>query len=487
MQLQFNKAVLSANTPGQIDDIVYSIVQDEKYGYLWVVTFKGLQVYRKLPNGKLMLVDTSDMIETGDLNLFHEITKDRKGNLWLGSIGNGLYMLDYKRSDVINYNLQNIKSVINKSSFNVALLSATNTNKVNLSVSRVGFFRLDLNTGLVHPAKDNALKNIRSISSMMHFAERDELWVTEEGRDNVYIFKNASSEPRFYQKFSLKNLENNITALYKDDRNNVWIGTSNGLYKKSDGKQAVLISDKCRFVNAISEDKNKNILVGTEKEGLYVVKPQQEKNTYVILNLRLKVRDYQSFSVQSICISRNGDVYVGTKEGCIYFIDNNTRQIFEISGKFGITDNGFVNIIEDNSGFLWISTIKKIIRFNTTTHVATYFSEVDGMKVKSFYKDAVAKTNSGIILFGGNNGVSAFNPANLAVKSRVNKQVTITDILVQNKSIFDDENKRHYSFKNNAIELEYSENNIGIEFSDLEYTSASKVQYAYRLQGVNGC
>ena len=81
MQLQFNKAVLSANTPGQIDDIVYSIVQDEKYGYLWVVTFKGLQVYRKLPNGKLMLVDTSDMIETGDLNLFHEITKDRKGNL----------------------------------------------------------------------------------------------------------------------------------------------------------------------------------------------------------------------------------------------------------------------------------------------------------------------------------------------------------------------------------------------------------------------
>ena len=34
---------------------------------------------------------------------------------------------------------------------------------------------------------------------MMHFAERDELWVTEEGRDNVYIFKNASSEPRFYQ------------------------------------------------------------------------------------------------------------------------------------------------------------------------------------------------------------------------------------------------------------------------------------------------
>lgn len=199
------------------------------------------------------------------------------------------------------------------------------------------------------------------------------------------------------------------------------------------------------------------------------------------------MRDYQSFSVQSICISRNGDVYVGTKEGCIYFIDNNTRQISEISGKFGITDNGIVNIIEDNSGFLWISTIKKIIRFNTTTHVATYFSEVDGMKVKSFYKDAVAKTNSGIILFGGNNGVSAFNPANLAVKSKVNKQVTITDILVQNKSIFDDENKRHYSFKNNAIELEYSENNIGIEFSDLEYTSTSKVQYAYRLQGVNGC
>ena len=83
--------------------------------------------------------------------------------------------------------------------------------------------------------------------------------------------------------------------------------------------------------------------------------------------------------------------------------------------------------------------------------------------------------------------MSAFNPTNLAVKSKVNKQVTITDILVQNKSIFDDENKRHYSFKNNAIELEYSENNIGIEFSDLEYTPASKVQYAYRLQGVNGC
>ena len=158
----------------------------------------------------------------------------------------------------------------------------------------------------------------------------------------------------------------------------------------------------------------------------------------------------------------------------------------DISGQYGITDQKILDILEDNHGNLWISTMKQIIRYNPATKASTYYSSSNGVLITSFNKNAYLKLDDGRLLFGGNNGICSFTPAALqAAESKGEKAVLITDIFIQNKSVFDLELHNIYDPGKNRISLKHNDSSIGIEFSALDYRSANNIQYAYKLDGVN--
>ena len=483
---------VSKNSNSKVDDIVYSITQDDKYGYIWVVTFSGLNLIAKEADGSYKIVDTNSFFNESTNKLFHEIAKDRRGNLWIGSVGDGLYKLDFNKLSIQNYPLKEIQSSLNVQSY-VTRFCETNTGDVYVAINRIGLFHFDPKTGEVTRPTDKASRTISSISAITYTTRTNEIWVANEGEDLVHIFKkNGANDLTQTGLISLSKYgyprENSITNIFEDSKGNVWLGTNMGLYLKPINSPIKLISGNIYNVNAIGEDNEHKIWIGTEKEGLFVFKPEirGNKNSYVISEINLNIKNYQSFSVQSICCKQNGDVYIATKEGCIYYYNPTTKVANDISGLYGITDEGIMDILEDNAGFLWISTIKRIIRYNPKTHAATYYSNADGLLVSSFFKDARIKLKSGLILFGGNKGICAFNPANQNITPKKTKQqVAITDILIQNKSIFDDENSTHFNTEDNRVTLKYSENNLSIEFSALDYSSASKIQYAYKLSGID--
>jgi len=483
---------VSKNSTSKVDDIVYSIAQDDKYNFIWVVTFSGLNMIVKEADGSYKVVDTNPFFSESTNKLFHEIAKDRRGNLWVGSVGDGLYKLDFNKLSIQNYPLREIQSSLNVQSY-VTRFCETNTGDVYVAINRIGLFHFDPKTGEVTRPTDKASRTISSISAITYITHTNEIWVTNEGEDLIHIFrKNGTNDLTQVGIVSLGNYgyprENSITNIFEDSKGEVWLGTNMGLYMKPINSAIKLISGNISNVNSIGEDSENKIWVGTEKGGLFVLKPEvrAKKNSYVISDVNLSIRNYQSFSVQSICCRKNGDVYIATKEGCIYYYNPTTKVANDISGLYGITDEGIMDILEDNFGFLWISTIKRIIRYNPKTHAATYYSNADGLLVSSFFKDARIKLKSGIILFGGNKGICAFNPANQSLMPKSTKQlVAITDVLVQNKSIFDDENSSHFNTNDNRVTLKYSENNLSIEFSALDYSSAGKIQYAYKLSGVD--
>lgn len=483
---------LSKNSTSTVDNIVYSIAQDDKYGYIWVVTFSGLNLIEKEADGSYKVLNTNSFFDESTSNLFHEISKDRWGNLWIGSVGDGLYKLDFNKLSIQNYPLSEIKTMLNVQSY-VTRFCETNTGDLYIVINRIGLFHFNQRTGAVTRPTDNASRTISSVSAITYAKRTDEIWVANEGEDLIHVFrKNGINDLAQIKIIPLSKYgyprENTITNIFEDSKGNMWIGTNMGLYLKPLDSEIKLLSSNVTNVNSIGEDSEHKIWIGTEKQGLFVYKPeiQENKNSYKISKVALSIKSYQSFSVQSICCRKNGEVYIGTKEGCIYFYDPKTQLATDISGLYGITDEGILDIIEDNYGFLWISTIKRIIRYNPITHAATYYSNADGLLVSSFFKDARIKLKSGLILFGGNKGICAFNPANQNLTPKAAKQlVAITDVLIQNKSIFDDENSSHFDADDNRVTLKYAENNLSIEFSALDYTSAGKIQYAYKLSGVD--
>jgi signal transduction histidine kinase/ligand-binding sensor domain-containing protein/DNA-binding response OmpR family regulator len=484
--------VLAKDSERKIDDIVYSITQDDTYGYIWVVTFNGLRLIEKLQDSTARIINTETFFDESTNKLFHEIIKDRRGNLWIGSVGEGIYKMDFNKLSIQNFPLNEIKATINVPSY-ITRFCELPTGDIFIVINRIGLFHFNPASGEVKRPSDSLARSIRSISAMAYISSSNEIWIASEGEDLIRVFKNKgayniSQVYSFYLGNFVPPRENNISVIFEDSKKNVWIGTNAGVYIKNTNSQAKLISSNIQNVNAISEDANKNIWIGTDKDGVFLGKPlgHLAKTTYSFSKIPLNFANYQSFNVQSICCTKSGDVYIGTKEGCLYFYDKQKRVTTDISGLYGITDEGIMDILEDDFGMLWLSTIKRIIRYNPQTHTATYYSSTDGMLMTLFFKDARIKLKTGHILFGGNKGICMFDPSALGTSAHSkNQRVLITDILIQNKSLFDDPSNSHYNSKKNRVILNHTESNLNIEFSALDYSSANKIQYAYMLSGID--
>jgi len=484
--------LLSKNSVKKVDDIVYSITQDDKYGFIWVVTFSGLSLIEKEYDGSYKVVDTNTFFAESANKLFHEIIKDRLGNLWIGSVGEGLYKLDFNKLAIQNFPLNEIKNSLNVPSYVTRFCELT-TAELFIAINRIGLFLFNPKTGEVKRPSNPVIRGMRSISAIINVSRTNEIWIADEGEDIIHVFKKNGSNDLvqvriIYLNNSRIQRENTITSLFQDSNGNVWIGSNSGLYLKSINSGIKRISNKINSSNTIGEDAENKIWVGTEKDGIFVCKPQTHNKQclYTISKVNLNIDNYQSASVQSICFRKNKEVYIGTKEGCLYFYDPKKQKANEISGLYGITDEGIMDILEDNQGMLWISTIKKLIKFNPKTHTATYYSSADGIMISSFSKGASIKLKSGHILYGGNNGICSFNSAAQITSPKATKQkVVLSDIQIQNKSIFDDKLNSHFNAEKNRVTLNSSESNLSIEFSALDFSSASKIQYAYKLSGVD--
>jgi signal transduction histidine kinase/ligand-binding sensor domain-containing protein/DNA-binding response OmpR family regulator len=489
--IKLTPLLLSKNSVKKVDNIVYSITQDDKYGYIWVVTFSGLNLIEKETDGSYKVIDTDSFFAESANKLFHEIIKDRLGNLWIGSVGEGLYKLDFNKLSIQNFPLNEIRYSLNVPSY-VTRFCELSTGELYIAINRIGLFLFNPKTGEVKRPANPVIRSMRSISAILNVTRTNEIWVADEGEDLIHVFKKNGSDDlvqdRIISLNKSKPRENTISYLYQDMKGNVWVGTNNGLYLKSLNSGIKLISSSISSINSIGEDAENKIWIGTEKDGIFVCKLQTDhkQNLFTISKVNLNIKNYQSSSVQSICFRKNKDVYIGTKEGCLYYYNQEKQKADEISGLYGITDEGIMDILEDNKGMLWISTIKKIIKFNPQTHTATYYSNADGIMISSFSKGASIKLKSGHILYGGNNGICSFNSAAQVTSPKATKQkVVLSDIQIQNKSIFDDELNSHFNAEKNRVTLNPSESNLSIEFSALDFSAAGKIQYAYMLSGVN--
>ncbi len=487
--IHFENIPISPKSEKTVNEIVYSITQDNQ-GRIWLVTFTGLDILTKDVDGSYIVTDAKPLFNSDDSQLFHSIIKDRRDNLWLGSVGEGVFQMDFNKLPIRNYPLKEIQRY-NAQSY-VTRFAETNNGELFVVINRVGLFHFDIKTETVTRPSDPVLRNIRTISTIMNHKHSAEIWLANEGDKVLHIFRHAGRENLvFKESLYLPEVsistENSITAMYEDNAGNVWIGANNGLFVKSPGQNIRTITEELRFINDIKVDIQGRVWVGTDKSGLFYLTSDSRQNSgYSINRVELIVKNHESLSVQSILCRNNGDVYIATKEGGLYHFDRYRNTAEELSSVYGISEEGFLEIIEDNFGNIWLTTLKRIIRYNPETHASIYYSTSDGILVSAFFKNAIIKLKSGDILFGGNNGICGFSPEIQRVsEGSSTTNVRITDIFVQNRSLFDLAGYNYFNPDRRTLKLQHNQSNISIEFSALDYSSASKIQYAYRLSGID--
>ena len=138
----------------------------------------------------------------------------------------------------------------------------------------------------------------------------------------------------------------------------------------------------------------------------------------------------------------------------------------------------------DDEGNLWLAG-KVLAKYNVTTNEFIYFDVNDGLQGNNFLRGVAYKGGSGKLYFGGNNGVTYFNP--LAIVSNTNRpQATFTNLLINGVPAETPAFKNNFAQSisySNELRLNESQNNFSVQFSSMHYANPERCKFRYKLEG----
>jgi ligand-binding sensor domain-containing protein len=461
------------------DDV--SCICPDKPGFLWVGTSDN--------NGGLNNLDIrsgrftrfkNDPLNPRSLlhNFVRNIRRDRTGVLWIVT-DRGLAKFDSRAEQFRHYTIE-------RNSLASQTVYAVRESHGELWIGSNGLKKADLHTGAVSPWRKNR-KEPSDVDSGTVIAIHEDLagtfWVatTSGGLEKLDVKKGGA----VHYALGSKEQTGYAVCIVEDFRGYLWIGTSDaGLlrfdksthnlvrYTHSPGDTTSLSSDA---VFSLCLDRGGVLWVGTEGGGLNRFEPPGR--FYHYRHSASNPLSLNDDNVYTIVEDDAGRMWVSTKVGLNSF--ERGKGSFSALGPRTGTSTGFIsNIIVDNHGQLWLSTLRSgIWRMDPGSGSFRGYDDRDGLQSNQF-TSAALKHSNGEILLGGENGLTLFNPDSL----RDNPHVP--EVVVTNFSIFGTALRRPLTDAQELL-LRYNQNYFSFEFAALDYTAPEKNQYAYRIDGVD--
>ena len=271
----------------------------------------------------------------------------------------------------------------------------------------------------------------------------------------------------------------------KEGQDHLWVGTRNGaLYYDPDEnlilKHLTGESDEWQ-VKAIHFQADGSIWFGGYR-GLDHYQPQ----TDTWLPFRADSQNPNSLShdtVNDLYIDQFGTLWIATSYGLNRF--NAQTQSFQVWTKEdGLAHNLVYCILEDDNDELWLSTNRGLSRFDPVSEVFRNYDVEDGLQGNEFNVYSAAKSDDGLLYFGGINGLNRFDPLNLEINEH-HPKIVITDFLVSDpwqtngtpKSWLKDWNGK------DPLILSHRDTEMTFQFTALSFAAPGKNSYEVRLDG----
>lgn len=466
----------------------FSITQDDNLGYIWAVSFSGMYAFEYSEKGEIKEVQISDYFKNYN-NIFSEITKDKSGNLWIGSFDEGIINIDFNKPVITNYDLSHIKQSTGHTP-NITSIYEDTDGVIWFSQNRWGM-------GMYYPGDKKTMRmqsslhkefssfisatGLKSLPGEVWIAPMDETMIYSLSRRSDSIVINYSinlSDIRLYPGEPIK--------IFEDRNNNIWVTTTSGLFIKPYRQELKPFLFSAGRINDIVEDQEGNIWFGTANNGFYKVIRREGGSfsdaniiQYSVGNSHLK-----SDNITALCADDAGRIWVGTQEGFIQALNTETNSFTETFNSLKMIGEGIFNIIKDNYGHIWILTNKRVIEYNPQNDALRDYSAMGEISINSFRQNAYCVSSDGRIMFGGNGGITVFTPTRELSEISKESDTHITDIRVNNQSVLTSEHRKINMVRNTLI-FEPDDRNIEILFSSLNYSFAGRVQYAYKMEGVD--
>lgn len=425
------------------------------------------------------------------------ILRDKSGVIWIGTETAGLNKYNTQRKKFSNiYPSQLHDKPL--TSDNVFAMYEDDNKGFWIGTRGAGLNFIDKNTRKVttYQSKTGDILNYNNITSFVK-DPRGFFWIGTDG-NGIFRYNPQKNELEhyFYDADNKKNSLTNdaITALFLDDKLQLWVGTYGGglnkfVYETKQFKSYPInpLNFMRNVVWCIYQDSQGDIWVGTNGRGLMKVESNTEKIEFFERDRNIET-SLNNNVVYSILETRNGNFWVGTGGGGLNKF-NRRKKAFEpyTQKSHGLSNDMVLSMLEDKKGNIWMSTYFGLSKFEPLKGKFTNYNKLDGIQGNSFNERAAFKASDGTMFFGGPNGITYFLPENIK-NDKYTGRVVITDLKIYNASvkIGEELNGKTILEKSitytNEIELSYK-HNFSIEFAILNFIAPSKNKYKYRLIG----
>jgi signal transduction histidine kinase/ligand-binding sensor domain-containing protein/DNA-binding response OmpR family regulator len=424
---------------------IYTIMRD-KDEVIWIGTFGG-GVNVLFPHRQEFRLFTHRALEPTSLShksvlSFHE---DRFGQIWIGTDGGGLNLFDRTQGT--------FKSFSNKQDdpFSISSNAVTSILEDSHGHLWVGTFagglnRLERRTGrftrFMYQSDIEGSIGSNNVWSLLEDRDQD-LWVGTLDGLEIYNRKENS----FYR---IPDIERNgtrfpirILSLFQDSKGNIWVGST-----------GVGILDKATL------------------EFTFLESLTQEQ---------VKLSDYD---IRDFYEDKQGNIWIASEGAGLFRFDPKDGSLVSFTTRDGLPSDAIHQIIQDETGVLWLSTNKGISRFDPESITFSNYTIHDGLQSNQFAYSASLYSSRGEIYFGGVNGFNVFHPERIR-ENLVPPKVYITDFTLFNKPVRpggEGSPLKTNIMQTNEITLPYR-TVFSFKFTAINYISTSKNRYKYKLEG----
>ena len=402
------------------------------------------------------------------------ITND--GLLWMTGFQGSIYTITYGRTI--------IPHVTNKTSVNSFYLEPDG--KTLWFGTDDGLAQKDLTTQKVKlwshdPKNNNSLNNNAVVG--IRADEQGKLWLaTHQGGLDQF---DPKTEKFTHYKHDTADKASigmvGLHCLFFEDAKTLWIGAEEGLSRMDltterftnflhDNKDSNSILTGS--VYCIVKDKNNAIWVGTSS-GL-------ERYDRKLNNFHHYLKDHH---IKTICIDRIGMLWAGGELGLFSYNPENDKFKRFTSDNFPNGIEGILNILEDNDGNFWITTINAVLKMNVARTEIKLYNASYGVESSSFLWLDNYKAPDGRLFIGNGKGYFAFYPKEVN-DDRVPPLMNFTNFRIGDKEVRVAPNSVLTSpiWKTEKITLAYDQNTFSVEFNVVDYSTKGEIKYFFLLE-----
>lgn len=406
------------NNPNDITSIssnrITTIFEDHEK-VVWIGTSTGLNKFNRQTNNFTVIRQSSKA--TNEINNINCIEEDSQGNIWYGT-WDGLFCINKNGRLLRSFypNKSNPNTICSK---NITTLYFDNKNYLWIGTSDNGIDQFNTVSGnfkhFYNDKNDNESLSNNYISTI-HQDKYNNIWIGTKKGLNKFNWNKNNFERILHNSWNPWSLnDDEILTIYEDRTGLLWIGTEGGLNSfipKSNNFQFYTENKlyperglSNNRVNSIIVDSKNNLWIGT-RDGLDEKKYNEEK---IIKFSKGTINHISNNSVCSILEDKTGVIWVGTSEHGLTCFDpasGQFRSYMNTNDPSSISNNGILSICEDHNGFLWFATWWGLNKFDRKTgkfqrYLADH-SDPNGLKDNLIWD--VFEDSDGMIWLGTENG-----------------------------------------------------------------------------------